>query len=188
MNRICATLAACIWATNVSFAAPMESDTIVFRMIFQDFRDQPYPDETTRSHLADAIANFWHDFDSKIPRNSPAIAEWLTKELNTSDLARLNRVTSTEEYALMQLSASTDACLSDSDLLKRSVGQQPLLEMYAWLRMTDCYANPHATETYLKQAKLSAGLYEGPVTMVHATALHSLIAGKIANAIVQQQR
>lgn len=187
MNRICATLAACIWATN-SFAAPMESDRIVFQMIFQDFRDQLNPDVALRSRLADAIANFWRDFDSKIPRNSPAIAEWLTKELNTSDLARLNRVTSTEEYALMQLSASTDSCLSDSALLKQSVGQQSLMEMYAWLRMTDCYANPHATEIYLKQAKLSAGLYEGPITMVHATALHSLIAGKIANAIVQQLR
>ncbi|WP_442162328.1 hypothetical protein [Rhizobium leguminosarum] len=163
----------------------MESDAVVFRIIFNEIRDQPFPDQRVRSKLADAIVSYWQDFDSKIPRNSPAVAEWLQKELKTSDVTRLNRATATLEYALFQLGSSADGCLSDAKLLEQSIGKQPLYEMYAWLRITDCYSNPHAVEIYLKQARLSAGLYDGPITMVHATALHSLISGKIANALVQ---
>jgi hypothetical protein len=181
-----ALMFACLALGQPAHADPMASDAAVLRAIFDQSQNQADPDVSVRSALADAILGFWRDLDSKIPRNSPAVAEWLEKELNTTDMERINRVTSTPEYALQELSTLTDNCLSDSALLKQSIGKTTVSEMYAWMRLSGCYGNPHAIEIHLKTASLSKGLYDGPITMVHATLLHSFIAGRIANSLVRQ--
>ncbi|UXS53082.1 hypothetical protein FY148_10675 [Agrobacterium tumefaciens] len=187
MKTFCMSLAAaCLFFAPSVFAEPMESDAMIFRLIFKEVREQSVLDVKARTELADAILGFWKDFDSKIPRNSPAVAEWLKKEQSTTDTQRIGRVTATPEYALQELTTLADGCRSDALLLTQSVGKQTVVEMYAWLRIVGCYGNPYATEQHLKTASLSKGLYDGPVTMAHATLLHNFITGQIANALVQQ--
>ncbi|NKK41688.1 hypothetical protein [Rhizobium leguminosarum] len=181
-----ALMLACLALGQPARADPMASDSAVLRIIFDQSQNKADPNVPTRSAIADAVLSFWRDFDSKIPRNSPAVTEWLTKELTTTDMERINRVTSTPEYALQELSTLTDDCLSDAALLKQSIGKTTVSEMYAWMRLSGCYGNPHAIEIHLKTASLSKGLYDGPITMVHANLLHSFIAGRIANSLVRQ--
>lgn len=182
-----AVILLCLFCAFAAKAEPMDTDGAVLRMVFKSAREGSKPSLADRVQLAGAIAAFWKDFDSKVPRNSPAVAEWLNKELNTTDTARIGRATSTPEYALRELAVLADDCVSDAGLLTRSVGAGALAELYAWIRIVGCYGNPIAVEHHMKAASLSKGLYDGPLTMAHATVVHSFITGRVANAIVEGQ-
>ncbi|WP_367570497.1 hypothetical protein [Pseudorhizobium pelagicum] len=173
---------------GIARADPMKTDEAIFTLMFQETREQTGLPTERRKQLADSLVAFWRDFDSKVPRNSPSVAEWLNKELDTTDMGRISRVTSTPEYALRELDQLANACLSDAELVQNSIGNKPLFEMYAWLRLAGCYGNPLGTEQHLKAASLSTGLYDGPLTMAHATAVHSFITGRVGNAIVSQEQ
>ncbi|MDG4675833.1 hypothetical protein P9A16_32550 [Shinella sp. 838] len=161
-------------------------DAEVFRLSYA-FTNGRAVDVAFRKELADALYGFWRKFDSSVPRNSPSETEWLLKELDTRDADRLGRAAITPQYALRELATLSEQCLADASLLQSSVGKRPLLEMYAWLRIVGCYNNPAGTEEYLKRAKLSKGLFDGPLTMGHATILHSFITGRLANTIIEEE-
>lgn len=166
---------------SAAHADPSKTDSAIFRIVFATAEP---PAVAQRKQLASALVDFWRDFSSKVPRNSPSATEWLLRELNTTDAMRIGRAVATPEYALRELSELADGCLSDSELAQASVGSDPLRELYAWIRVTGCYGNPLATEQRMKTAGLSKGLFDGPLTMAHATALHSFLTGKLANAVV----
>ncbi|WEX75157.1 hypothetical protein PYH37_000522 [Sinorhizobium numidicum] len=65
-----------------------------------------------RRQLVEASLAYWKNFDSRVPRNSPADAEWFLSELDTTDTTRIGRAINTPAYALMQLS-DLDCCLVD---------------------------------------------------------------------------
>ncbi|MDO1580902.1 hypothetical protein [Rhizobium oryzicola] len=171
---------------SIAHADPTKADQAVFRLVYDELREKTGLPSDRRKQLANAILDFWKDFNMRLPRNSPTISEWLNNELNTTDTSRIGRATSTTEYALRELGTLTDDCISDAELAQKSVGKSALVEMYAWLRVAGCYGNPLGTEHYLKLAKLSQGLYEGPVTMAHAVVLHNFITGRVGNAILSQ--
>lgn len=182
--RIILAGAIAIWSSCAASTLAADADTEIFRNItnINSRASNPSPEE--RKKLADSIVVYWQDFDSRVPRNSPAAGDWLIKELSTTDMTRIRRATSTIEYALLKLGDLADGCVSDAKLVQASVGTDPLRELYAWVRLSDCYNDPTDVERHMIKAGVSKDRFEGPLTMAHATMLHRFIAGRIANAVV----
>jgi hypothetical protein len=137
-----------------------------------------------RKELADAVLQYWQSFNERIPRNSPENSAWLEAELSTSDSQRLSQAISSPQYALFQLAGIAENCEKISADLVKAVGSSATMELYLWLKFTQCYSQD--ISAYLKQAKLSDGQPETWFRMRSFGSLRHVIVGKIANSLIAQ--
>jgi hypothetical protein len=142
-----------------------------------------------RRVLAEAAFEYWQSFDKRIPRNSPAVTEWLTKELSTTDSARLSRVLATPEYAMWSLAQTSEACVARFSSIATAPPNPPALtELYLWTGTLSCYRSPNDLLTYLQQANLSNGRWDGPFSIQHFGFFHDTVTGPLANGIIEDSQ
>ncbi|MDW9629152.1 hypothetical protein GOB36_02275 [Sinorhizobium meliloti] len=146
--------------------------------------DQKTLSADDRRAIAAAALAYWRHFDQRIPRNSPDKAAWLSGEMNTTDLARIQRITVTPEFALLQLSDLSSVCVDLFREAENSVGTEKLFELYSWTRSLYCYASPVEIERYLRQSGLASS---GEFKLDHYGLMHSVITGKLASSVVAGQ-
>ncbi|NYT33937.1 hypothetical protein [Rhizobium sp. WYCCWR 11128] len=141
-----------------------------------------------RKTLAQAGLAYWKSFDSRIPRNSPTVLDWLKKEMNTTDSARIHRLTATSEYALWELSETSTLCVDLFRSANELVGLGAFNELYTWTKTLGCYVSRSDLLFYLKQAGLSNGKDDGPFSLQHFGIYHKEITGVVANTLLDEAR
>ncbi len=139
-----------------------------------------------RKELADAVLQYWQSFNERIPRNSPENYAWLEMELSKSDNQRLNQAFSSPQYALFHLAGTAENCEKISADLVKAVGSSKTMELYLWLKFTQCYSQD--ISAYLMQAKLSDGPSETGYRMRSFGSLRHAVVGKIANSLIAQEQ
>lgn len=111
------------------------------------------PDIKMRQQFASAILDYWKDFDTRVPRLSPAEQEWIVNELSGSG-DRLQRAINSREFALRSLNGHADQCIETAQMVLETyeVELRRELEMYHWLQMVNCYDGSNDIQIYLRQA------------------------------------
>ncbi|EUB95572.1 hypothetical protein PMI07_002060 [Rhizobium sp. CF080] len=166
-----------------TWASTKELDAAVTTATHYGMAPMPRPD---RQALSKAGLAYWKSFESRIPRNSPAVTEWLIKELSTTDRARIARALSTPEYALRSLSETAENCAALFGHLVENPAAPALTELYLWTKTLGCYKSPDDLLIYLKQAGLSNGQDDGAFSLQHFGLFHQTITGHLANAIIDE--
>lgn len=182
MKGIILTLALLL-LPSTGWTSTKDLDTAVMRATHFAIKEMP---KTERQALARSALAYWQSFDARIPRNSPQVAEWLTKELSTTDTARIGRVTSGSEYALMKLAETSEECVHLFKLLVDNPEAPALTELFLWTKTLTCYQTPDGLSTYLERAKLSDGRRDGSFSIQHFGFYHRTITGYLANAIIDE--
>lgn len=182
MKGIILTLALLL-LPSTGWTSTKELDTAVMRATHYNIKEMP---KTERQALARSALTYWQSFDARIPRNSPQVAEWLTKELSTTDTTRIGRVTSGSEYALMRLAQTSEECVHLFELLVDNPEAPALTQLYLWTKTLSCYHSPEDLLTYLERAQLSDGRWDGPFSIQHFGFYHRTITGYLANAIIDE--
>ncbi|WP_156134173.1 hypothetical protein [Ensifer sp. ZNC0028] len=173
---------------TVSMSQPVAASTDEFeKAVFaalhlSEFQRMP---AEQRKQLAQASLAYWKSFDSRIPRNSPAETEWLLRELDTTDTTRIGRAINSPAYAQKQLAELSTNCIGIFEKLLIAIGGTKDIELYLWLKSTQCYSNTGVAH-YQLLAGLSNGRYDGAFKMQSFTMVLSTITGKLANTIVQE--
>lgn len=185
MKRLVLVLAT-VLASSPAWSSTNELDAAVIQATHYARADMPRED---RRLLANAALAYWDSFDKRIPRNSPAVTEWLTKELSTTDSARLSKVLATPEFALWSLAQTSEDCVASFNLIATAAPNvSALTELYLWTRTLRCYKSPNDLLTYLKQAGLSNGRWDGPFSIQHFGFYHDTVTGSLANGVLRDGR
>ncbi len=137
-----------------------------------------------RKELAGALLQYWQSFNERLPRNSPENFAWLKTELSKSDNQRLSQALSSPQYALFHLESVAENCEKISADLVKAVGLNKTMELYLWLKFTQCYSQD--ISAYLQQAKLFDGESESGYRMRSFGSLRHAVVGKIANSLIAQ--
>lgn len=183
MKVLTAFVVAALALPSTATASTKELDTAVLRATHYGIQAMPKAD---RRELATAALAYWKNFDSRIPRNSPTAADWLKKEMSTTDKDRVARVTATPEYALFFLSKKSEGCVTVFDQLVQSLDAIPLRELYLWTKTLGCYNSTSDFLIYLQRAGLSNGEWDGPFSVQHFGLFHDTVTGPLANAIFEE--
>lgn len=138
-----------------------------------------------RKALAEAGFAYWENFQSRIPRNSPATTNWLTNEFSGGDIARIGRASATPEYALGQLTRTAEECRTIFSILSKSPELPPLTELFLWTKTLSCYRSPDEIMDYLKRTKLSDGRWGGNFSIQHFIFYHQTITDTLASSLVE---
>jgi len=69
-----------------------------------------YASHEERKSMALAINDYWQDLNTRLPRLSPREIDWISNELNTTDMERIQRVSRAREYNLWVLGILVDQC------------------------------------------------------------------------------
>jgi len=144
--------------------------------------DQFYAERDQRMAMAQAVSDYWNDFDSRLPRLSPSELEWLTGEMDTTDMVRINRVTQTREFHLWELGNLADQCTGAALGLTTALStpDQHSTEMFHWTRVAGCY---HQSDGSIFRHLQGAGLDRtGDADDGHA--LDHLMLSNILNKII----
>lgn len=182
MTRLVFALAMSL-ASSPAWSSTKELDAAVIQATHYARAAMPRED---RRSLANVGLEYWESFDKRIPRNSPAVTEWLTKELSTTDSARLSKVLATPEFALWSLAQTSEDCVARFKLIATAPPTVSALnELYFWTRTLSCYKSPNDLLIYLKQADLSNGRWDGPFSIQHFGFYHDTITGALANSVIQ---
>lgn len=139
-----------------------------------------------RKALATAALAFWKNFQARIPRNSPANENWLKQEIDSNDNERLNKVASSEQFALHMLADRAGICVDVSEQLTLSITLEKADELYLWLKATQCYSANYELLQYLENAKLSNGRADGEFHLISLGLVYRTIIGKLANGILNE--
>lgn len=177
---------AILFAAGPASAGVKEVDAALFKTLFNSASGKSGYTVEQRLNLAREILKYWQEFDAVIPRNQPSEIEWLKNEFNSNESTRISRAINSPIYGRSQLVSLATTCVNTSTLVLNQVGQDKMAELYAWMKMLQCYSDTNSTIGYLQMAELSNGMFNGPVPMMHGTALHSLITGELTNSIVAQ--
>lgn len=137
-----------------------------------------------RKDLANALLQYWQNFNSRIPRNSPSEAEWLKQELSSNELERGTRAINSVAYGLDQLTYIAENCEAITKQLSKTVGTNQAQELYLWLKFTQCYSDEIFRD--LELAKLSNGRADGDFKMQSFGLLFQAITGKVANSLINE--
>jgi len=183
MLRTSAFLGLFVSLSTVAAASTPELDKAVMAATHFGVKPMPAPD---RKALAAAGLVYWKSFDSRIPRNSPAVLDWLHKELATTDSQRIGRAISTPEYAFWTLSETSSNCVDLFQEAVSTVGKSPLRELCIWTKTLRCYKDPGDILSYLKRTGLSNGQYNGEFRLQHFSIYHDTITGYVVNSIVEE--
>ena len=141
----------------------------------------PYASHEERKSMALAINDYWQDLNTRLPRLSPREMDWISNELNTTDMERIQRVSRTREYNLWVLGSLVDQCQQAVRDLLASIdnASQEQFEMFHWTKVASCY---HRSDGGIFQNLNGAGLDQvGDAQDGHT--LDSLILTKILNVI-----
>jgi hypothetical protein len=94
-----------------------------------------------RKEMAEGVVEYWQDFNSRLPRLSPAELAWLTTELDTTDVARLNRASQTREFHFWELANLADQCMPAAINLLAAFDtpDHNETEMFHWTKVAICY-------------------------------------------------
>lgn len=178
-------LGAAVILSGVLMAGPSNSATKeLTRALFSTipFTEQQ-PSREMRRQFALAILAYWQDFDSRVPRLSPAEEEWIANEMQGA-LERMSRAMNTREFALRRLNSDTDECIETAQRLLETyeVEARRELEMYHWIQMVNCYDGSDDIQLYLRQAGISFNDDEGEnIQVPHSTVMiQSFIVNKAA--------
>lgn len=166
-----------------SLASTKELESATYKVI--PFGGDPYVSLDVRKAYANALLAYWIEFDSRVPRLSPAENEWIRQEMGAQG-ERLTRALSTREYALFSLSRDVDSCVSSLNRLNAVYADaaQAQAEMFVWLGPVKCYTNMDAMMTNLQRAELSDGSFDGTFYAVGSTLiLHNLLDKVIPSAM-----
>jgi len=170
-------------APHIAAASSEEKEKAVIAALHLSTFDTMPANE--RLGLAEAALAYWRDFDSRVPRNTPAEAEWLKGELNTSDSNRITRAINSPAYGLHSLVGFTENCVGIFERLVGTVGRNKTVELYLWLKATQCYSD-RDIPFYLRTTKLSDGKDDGAFKMETFSMMRSAITGKLANALINE--
>lgn len=134
----------------------------------------PKPDERKKS--AQAILAYWQDFNDRIPRLSPKEDEWVKDEM-AAEGDRRNRVMSSKEYALQQLTYISSACVRYSQRVLGALedSEQADGEMFYWSKLVNCYTDMEYTVRLLQQAELSNGRFDGPIYVARSSPIRNRV-------------
>jgi hypothetical protein len=119
-----------------TMASTEELDVAVMRATRYAIESMP---SSARHNLIEAALAYWQNFDSRVPRNSPTVSDWLKTELSSTDTNRVGRVLNTPEYAIRQLSELSTQCVTLFQFLKASENGVPLVQLYRWTKVLYCY-------------------------------------------------
>lgn len=183
MLRIAVSLLLFAGLSPLAFASTVELErAVALALHLSD--SGPMPPEQRRELVAASLA-YWRHFDGRIPRNSPADDEWLSAELDTTDMARIVRATNSPAYALRELAFWSTHCVEFFQYLSEAIGTDKTFELYLWLKATQCYSRAD-TGRQLRTAGLSDGTNDGAFKMLTFSLVLSTITGKLANTIVDE--
>jgi hypothetical protein len=144
----------------------------------------PYPKER-RLALATQSHAYWLAFNKRIPRLSPDTTKWLLGEMSNTDVERVGRAVSSREYQLYDLESFSTLCASNYEYLIRNINQTPLMEMYGWLKVTQCY-NKKNLPYQLELVGLKENEQDKSFGDQHYYAVYSEIIGSLSNTIVEE--
>lgn len=143
-----------IFATAASAYTDIHSARRAYQAVtFGEF----YAERAKRVEMAEAVHDYWSDFDSRLPRLSPSELEWLTGELDTTDMVRIDRVMRTREFSLWELGNLADQCIGAAKGLIAALETpaQHETEMFRWIKVASCYhGSDDSIFRYLKGAGL----------------------------------
>jgi hypothetical protein len=182
--RAVVAAAVLLTAPAQTLASTIDLESAVWSALKWGNGDQMSPAD--RLELARAALAYWENFDSRVPRNSPASEKWLHEEMDTTDPARIGHVVRTPEYALYSLVATSSNCADLFTKMIPTIGGDKAVELYFWLKATSCYQDEPALASYLQQAGLSNGRADGDFRMQFFESVMSAINGKLANTIISE--
>lgn len=146
-------------------------------------------DRGQRLLFAEAALDYWTNFDSRIPRNSPETQAWLMGELDTTDSERLTRAVNGPEYALWQLETVGTSCVNVFNLLSRNLSSpvpDVVYELYLWLKSVTCFYETEEILRHLRTAGLSNGRADGEFVLGFFSIFADVITGKLANSVIDE--
>lgn len=101
--------------TQATATAPRSAQSDLLRFSFnQKFTP------ANRVELSRRIEAYCREVLDTVPTNTPAEDAWVTAELNTSDINRVNRLVSSKEWARHQLKDTFSDCLDGVTLLQQA--------------------------------------------------------------------
>jgi hypothetical protein len=141
-----------------------------------------YANREQRVAMAEALRDYWADLHDRLPRLSPNELEWLTGELDTTDMVRLGRAMQMREYHLWALGNLADQCTSATDGLLRALNTQTMheTEMLHWTMVANCY---HESDGLIFRHLQGAGL-DDEVSADDGNTLDHLVLSRILNAAI----
>ncbi len=177
------TLVAILFSGVLATPAASYTDVESARLAYQAVPfGEIYANRDLRVAMAEAISDYWEDFDNRLPRLSPSEMEWLTGEMDTTDMVRINRVTQTREFHLWELGNLADQCTGAVAGLVTALNTpaQFTTEMFHWTKLAGCY---HQSDSSIFRHLQGAGLDRtGDVDDGHG--LDHLMLSRILNVII----
>lgn len=179
INPICVSLLALFFSISISCAATTELNRAVYEAVSWDNKK---PTREDRSRLADAIEEYWVEFEKRVPRLSPKEREWVEEELKSQG-DRLSRALSSIEYAIWSLNEHSGLCLSTIRSAKNSLQDEELrpTEMFYWLKMVNCYNGTSDLKYYLDRAGIDTNS-DGSVSGIQIP-ISNLVQSTIVNKV-----
>lgn len=108
-----------------------------------------------RKGVAVALDRYWASFAGRLPRLSPAEAEWLKGELMSGDRNRMSAVFGRREFALRELLKLASGCQETYRAIAERAGTDPRWEAVSWVSSLNCYRVRSDTASHLKRAGLT---------------------------------
>jgi hypothetical protein len=141
-----------------------------------------YASRAQRVVMAEALRDYWADFDNRLSRLSPKELEWISGEMNTTDSVRLGRLMQMKEFDLWTLANLADQCTAATDNLLNAINTEALheTEMFHWTKVANCY---HESDGSIFRHLQGAGLDDkGDADDGHT--LDHLMLSRILNVII----
>ena len=166
---------------SAALCSTAEIERDIFKAMHFENLETMGPDQRLR--LVDTAIAYWKSFDDRIARNDPAQEAWLKGEFSSQDQARLGGALASPIYARSQLVDLGKRCIAIFESLKTAVGGDKVLELYLWIKSTQCYSGEFTGE-YLQRVGLSDGRADGSFKMTTFPMMLNVITGKLSNSIV----
>jgi hypothetical protein len=141
-----------------------------------------YASREQRVVMAEALRDYWADFDNRLPRLSPKELEWIAGEMDTTDTVRLGRLMQMKEFDLWTLGNLADQCTAATENLLAALNTEGLneTEMFHWTKVANCY---HQSDGSIFRHLQGAGLDDkGDAEDGHT--LDPLLLSRILNVII----
>lgn len=108
-----------------------------------------------RKDVALALLRYWTSFLDRIPRLSPAEAEWLSGELRSTDRNRLMATFERREYALREIIRLATNCEKIYGIISETKYGDPRQEAASWVSSIECTRNHAELLGQLRRANVS---------------------------------
>jgi hypothetical protein len=110
-----------------------------------------------RKGFAAALLNYCRAVYGALPTNTPSEAEWVQREMNTSDSNRLKRAINSVEYARMTLTNTFSQCVDTLVRVEYFQGQSyTRMETQMWLSLSLSLNQSDSLTTYARTADVDS--------------------------------